>query len=97
MKKFISKSNIIALIVISVLFGYIGWLNYNVQKEKEIYVIGMCAKDSSPVWNFSYIKNADDIKIELKKSDGVFYKYFKRCEIEYIKAPKSMRIKYLSD
>ena len=97
MKKFISKSNIIALIVISVLFGYIGWLNYNVQKEKEIYVIGMCAKDISPVWNFSYIKNADDIKIELKRSDGVFYKYFKRCEIEYIKAPKSMRIKYLSD
>jgi hypothetical protein len=97
MEKYLTKSNIVAAIAILVLFGYLGWLYYNVQKEKEIFVIGMCAKNKSPVWRYDYIKNADDIKLELKKDDGIFYKYFKRCEQEYQISPKAMKLKYLND
>ena len=97
MEKYLTKSNIVTAIVVSVLFGYLAWLYYNVQKEKEIFVIGMCAKNISPVWRFDHIKNADDIKLELKEDDGIFYKYFKRCEQEYQKSPKAMTLKYSKD
>ena len=93
----LTKSNIVTLLAVSALLGYLGWLYYNVQKEKEIFVIGMCAKDKSSVNTFSYIKNADDIKQELKESDRIFYKYFVRCEQEYKAAPKAMMLKYLND
>jgi hypothetical protein len=93
--KYLTKSNIITTIVLLLLFSYLGWLYYNVQKEKEIFVIGMCAKEKS--WRFNDIKNADDIKLELKEDDGIFYKYFKRCEQEYQKSPKAMTLKYLND
>ena len=97
MEKYLTKSNIMTALVASILFGYLGWLYYNVQKEKEIFVIGMCAKDKSRVRTFDYLENADDIKSELKTDDGIFYKYFVRCEIEYQKAPKAMTLKYLND
>ena len=97
MKNYFTKSNIVTSITVILLSSYVSWLYYNVQKEKEIFVIGMCAKNISSVWRFDHIKNADDIKLELKEDDGIFYKYFKRCEQEYIKAPKSMRLKYLED
>ena len=97
MKNYLTKSNIMTALVLSILFGYLGWLYYNVQKEKEIFVIGMCAKDKSRVRTFDYLKNADDIRSELKADDGIFYKYFIRCEIEYQKAPKAMTLKYLND
>lgn len=84
-------------LIVSILFGYLGWLYYKVQKEKEIFVIGMCAKDKSRFGTFRDIKNADDIKLELKEADGIFFKYFIRCEIEYQKAPKAMTLKYLND
>ena len=57
----------------------------------------MCAKDKSRVGTFDYMENADDIRSELKADDGIFYKYFIRCEIEYQKAPKAMTPKYLND
>ena len=97
MEKYLTKSNIVTAIVVSVLFGYIAWLYYNVQKEKEIFVIGMCAKDKSSTWRFNNLKSADDIKLELKEDNGIFYRYFKRCEQEYQKSPKAMRLKYLND
>ena len=97
MEKYLTKSNIMTALVASILFGYLGWLYYNVQKEKEIFVIGMCAKDKSRLGTFWNIKNADDIKLELKQDDKIFYKYFIRCEIEYQKAPKAMTLKYLND
>ena len=97
MNKYLTKSNIITAIVLLLFFSYLGWLYYNVQKEKEIFVIGMCAKDKSRVGTFNSIKNADDIKLELKEDDGIFYKYFKRCEQEYQKSPKAMTLKYLND
>jgi hypothetical protein len=97
MEKYLTKSNITTTLVVLLLFGYVAWLYYNVQKEKEIFVIGMCAKDQTAVWRFPNVKNADDMKLELKKDDGLFYKYFKRCEQEYRKSPKAMKLKYLND
>ena len=93
----LTQSNIVALIVVAALFGYLGWLYYNVQKEKEIFVIGMCAKDKSTFNTFDYVKNSDDIKVLLKEGDKIFYDYFVRCEQEYREAPKAMRLKYLND
>ena len=43
----LTQSNIVAIIAAGALFGYLGWLYYNVQKEKEIFVIGMFAKEIS--------------------------------------------------
>ena len=93
----LTQSNIVAVIVVAALFGYLGWLYYNVQKEKEIFVIGMCAKDKSTFNTFDYVKNSDDIKVLLKEGDKIFYDYFVRCEQEYREAPKAMRLKYLND
>ena len=52
--------------VVLILFGYIGITYYKLHKEKVIYVIGMCAKDKSRLNSFHYLKNADDIRKELK-------------------------------
>ena len=93
----LTQSNIVATIAAAALFGYLGWLYYNVQKEKEIFVIGMCAKDKSTFNTFRDYKNADDFKELLKEGDKIFYDYFVRCEQEYRKAPKAMRLKYLND
>ena len=35
-KKDLTKSNVMTALVVSILFGYLGWLYYNVQKVKEI-------------------------------------------------------------
>ena len=53
----LTQSNIVAIIAAGALFGYLGWLYYNVQKEKEIFVIGMCAKDKSTFNTFRDYKN----------------------------------------
>lgn len=98
MKKYLTKSNILAVIVTLVLFGYIGITYYKLHKEKLIYVIGMCAKDKSRINSFHYLKNADDIKKELKKEGGLamaYFKYFKQCEDEYGISPRAMKLKYL--
>ena len=98
MKKYLTKSNILAVIVTLVLFGYIGITYYKLHKEKLIYVIGMCAKDKSRINSFHYLKNADDIKKKLKKEGGLamaYFKYFKQCEDEYGISPRAMKLKYL--
>jgi len=41
MKKYITKSNILAFVVSLILFSYIGITYYKLHKEKVIYVIGM--------------------------------------------------------
>ena len=94
MQKYLTKSNIITLIVILILFGYVGYLKYQVHKEHKIYLIGMCAKDKSSRYN--WIKNADDIKKAIKNFSG-YYRYFQRCEDEYSRAPKAMELKYKKD
>ena len=66
MKKYLTRSNILAVMVTLVLFGYIGITYYKLNKEKVIYVIGMCAKDKSRLNSFHYLKNADDIELKLK-------------------------------
>ena len=93
----LTQSNIVAILAAAALIGYVSWLNYNVQQEKEIFVIGMCAKDKSTFNTFDYVKNADDVKRMLKEGDLRFYDYFVICEQEYREAPTAMRLKYLND
>ena len=100
MKKYLTRSNTLAFTAILILFGYIGITYYKLHKEKPIYVIGMCAKDKSRLNSFHYLKNADDIKKELKKEGGLamaYFKYFKECEDEYRISPRAMKLKYLED
>ena len=100
MKKYLTRSNILAVMVTLVLFGYIGITYYKLNKEKVIYVIGMCAKDKSRLNSFHYLKNADDIRKELKKEGGLakaYFKYFQQCEDEYGISPRAMKLKYLKD
>jgi len=100
MKKYLTRSNILAVMVSLILFGYIGISYYKLNKEKVIYVIGMCAKDKSRLNSFHYLKNADDIKKELKKEGGLakfYFGYFKECEDEYRISPRAMKLKYLKD
>ena len=92
MKKYLTKSNILAVMVTLVLFGYIGITYYKLHKEKVIYVIGMCAKDAS-MNDHSHIKNADDIR-EAMLDDDYFFGKFQDCEILYNMAPKAMELKY---
>jgi len=99
-KKYLTRSNILAVMVTLILLGYIGINYYKLHKEKVIYVIGMCAKDKSRLNSFHYLKNADDIKKELKKEGGLamaYFKYFKECEDEYRISPRAMKLKYLED
>ena len=66
MNKFLNRSNIVAIIVFVVLFGYIGVSYYLIGKEKKVYVIGMCAKEQYPS-RYKDILNADNVKEVLKK------------------------------
>jgi len=92
MNKFLNKSNIVAIIVFVVLFGYIGVSYYLISKEKKIYVIGMCAKEQYPS-RYKDILNADHVKEVLKK-DSRYYRLFQNCEAIYNKTPKAMELKY---
>ena len=47
MKKYLTRSNIIAFMSFLILFSYIGITYYKLHKEKPIYAIGICAKDES--------------------------------------------------
>jgi len=92
MKKYLTRSNILAFIVSLILFGYIGITFYKLNKEKVIYVIGMCAKDAS-IYDHEDIKNVDDIR-KAMVDDDYFYKKFQDCEVIYNMAPKAMELKY---
>ena len=94
MKKYLTRSNILAVIVTLVLFGYIGITYYKLHKEKVIYVIGMCAKENRG--EFSDIKNVDHIRKAMVENKR-FYRRFQDCEVIYSKAPKAMELKYPKD
>ena len=91
MKKYLTRSNILAVIVTFILLGYIGINYYKLHKEKPIYVIGMCAKDGRS--EYSDIKNTDHIKKAMVE-DKRFYRRFQDCEVIYNMAPKAMELKY---
>ena len=91
MKKYLTRSNILAFIVCLMLFGYIGISYYKLHKEKVIYVIGMCAKENRS--EFSDIKNVDHIREAMVKNRR-FYRRLQNCEVIYNKAPKAMELKY---
>ncbi len=97
MKKYLTRSNILAFTVILILFGYIGITYYKLHKEKVIYVIGMCAKGKpsqyKDILKWSDIKNVDHIRKAMVEDDR-FFRFFRQCEVEYRKAPKSMELKY---
>ena len=93
MKKYITKSNILAFVVSLILFSYIGITYYKLHKEKAIYSIGMCAADK--YWG-SDIKNVDDIRKAMVENKR-FYRRFQNCEVIYSKAPKAMELKYPKD
>jgi hypothetical protein len=88
---FKKRSNILAFIIIVILFSYFGITYYKLHKEKVIYVIGMCAKENRPA--FSDIKNVDHIRIAMRYNKR-FYKRFQNCEVIYNRAPKAMELKY---
>ena len=94
MKKYLTRSNILAVMVTLILLGYIGINYYKLHKEKPIYVIGMCAKDGRS--EYSDIKNADHIRKAMVE-DKDFYRSFQNCEIIYNQAPKAMELKYPKD
>ena len=94
MKKYLTRSNILAVMVTLILLGYIGINYYKLHKEKPIYVIGMCAKDGRS--EYSDIKNTDHIKKAMVE-DKRFYRRFQDCEVIYSKAPKAMELKYPKD
>tara|TARA_B100000927_G_C16201967_1_gene363921 strand:+ start:330 stop:614 length:285 start_codon:yes stop_codon:yes gene_type:complete len=94
MEKYLTRSNILAFLILFVLFGYIGITYYKLHKEKVIYVIGMCAKGNSS--EFSDIKNVDHIRKAMVENRR-FYKRFQSCEVLYNKAPKAMELKYPMD
>jgi len=91
MKKYLTRSNILAVMVTLVLFGYIGITYYKLHKEKVIYAIGMCAADK--YWKGSDIKNVDHIRNAMLY-DSIYYERFTGCEILYNKAPRAMMLKY---
>ena len=94
MKKYLTRSNILAVMVTLVLFGYIGITYYKLHKEKAIYAIGMCAADK--YWKRSDIKNVDHIRKAMVENKR-FYRRFQNCEVIYSKAPKAMELKYPKD
>jgi len=91
MKKYLTRSNILAVMVTLIMLGYIGIGYYKLHKEKLIYVIGMCAKDGRS--EYSDIKNADHIRKAMVE-DKRFYRRFQDCEVIYNMAPKAMELKY---
>ena len=91
MKKYLTRSNILAFTLMLILFSYIGITYYKLHKEKVIYSIGMCAADK--YWKGSGIKNVDDIR-KAMVDDSTFYERFTGCEILYNKAPRAMMLKY---
>ena len=91
MKKYLTRSNILAFMVTLIMLGYIGIGYYKLHKEKPIYVIGMCAKDGRS--EYSDIKNADHIRKAMVE-DKRFYRRFQDCEVIYNMAPKAMELKY---
>ena len=93
MKNYLTRSNILAVMVTLILLGYIGINYYKLHKEKAIYSIGMCAADK--YWG-SDIKNVDDIRKAMVE-DNYFYERFTGCEILYNKAPRAMALKYPKD
>ena len=94
MKKYLTRSNILAVMVTLILLGYIGINYYKLHKEKVIYVIGMCAKENRS--EFSDIKNVDHIRKAMVENKR-FYRRFQNCEVIYSKAPKAMELKYPKD
>ena len=94
MKKYLTRSNVLAVMVTLILLGYIGINYYKLHKEKAIYVIGMCAKEGKSV--YSGIKNVDHIRKAMVE-DRVFYERFQNCEVIYNKAPRAMELKYPKD
>mgnify|MGYP005741369623 FL=1 len=94
MKKYFTRSNILAVMVTIILLGYIGINYYKLHKEKVIYVIGMCAKENRS--EFSDIKNVDHIRKAMVENKR-FYRRFQDCEVIYSKAPKAMELKYPKD
>ena len=94
MKKYLTRSNILAFTLMLILFSYIGITYYKLHKEKVIYVIGMCAKEGKSV--YSGIKNVDHIRKAMVE-DRVFYERFQNCEVIYNKAPRAMALKYPKD
>tara|TARA_B100001059_G_C17706841_1_gene513265 strand:- start:422 stop:706 length:285 start_codon:yes stop_codon:yes gene_type:complete len=90
-KKYLTRSNILAVMVTFILLAYIGINYYKLHKEKPIYVIGMCAKDGRS--EYSDIKNTDHIKKAMVE-DKRFYRRFQDCEVIYNMAPKAMELKY---
>tara|TARA_B100001057_G_C22744052_1_gene909025 strand:- start:401 stop:685 length:285 start_codon:yes stop_codon:yes gene_type:complete len=94
MKKYFTRSNILAVMVTLILLGYIGINYYKLHKEKVIYVIGMCAKENRS--EFSDIKNVDHIRKAMVENKR-FYRRFQDCEVIYSKAPKAMELKYPKD
>ena len=94
MKKYLTRSNTLAFILILILFSYIGITYYKLHKEKVIYVIGMCAKENRS--EFSDIKNVDHIRKAMVESRG-FYQRFQNCEVVYNSAPRAMELKYPKD
>jgi len=91
MKKYLTRSNILAFMVFLILFGYIGITYYKLHKERVIYVIGMCAKEDRR--EHSDIKNTDHIRKAMVKSSR-FYERFQKCEVIYNRAPRAMELKY---
>ena len=94
MKKYLTRSNVLAVMVTLILLGYIGINYYKLHKEKAIYVIGMCAKENRS--EFSDIKNVDHIRKAMVENKR-FYRRFQNCEVIYSKAPKAMELKYPKD
>ena len=94
MKKYLTRSNVLAVMVTLILLGYIGINYYKLHKEKVIYVIGMCAKENRS--EFSDIKNVDHIRKAMVENKR-FYRRFQNCEVIYSKAPKAMELKYPKD
>ena len=94
MKKYLIRSNILAFMVVLILFGYIGITYYKLHKERVIYVIGMCAKEDH--YYYRDIKNVDHIRKAMVK-DSRFYERFQKCEVIYKKAPRAMELKYPKD
>ena len=94
MEKYLTRSNILAVMVTLILLGYIGINYYKLHKEKVIYVIGMCAKEDH--YYYRDIKNVDHIRKAMVESRG-FYQRFQNCEVVYNSAPRAMELKYPKD
>ena len=94
MKKYLTRSNILAFMISLILFGYIGITYYKLHKERVIYVIGMCAKEDH--YYYREIKNVDHIRKAMVESRS-FYRRFQQCEAIYNTAPRAMELRYPKD